>query len=174
MNMPNDKQDDASRLARALAVANALLADARSLHIASVDNGGVPLASYAPFVRDADGAFCVAVSGLAAHGRVLAGSSRVSVMLIEDEQAARQIFARTRLVFDCRVTAQTGTQRAEVFAALRARFGEVAQVLEGLGDFVAYRLVPENGNFVMGFGAAFDVPGGHVDAMRPVEIERKP
>lgn len=172
MDTPAHAADEAARLERALAAAAALLANARSLHIASVTVDGMPLASYAPFARDADGAFRIAVSTLAAHGRVLAAATRVSVMIVEDEQVARQIFARTRAVFDCRVEAQPGAARADVFAALRARFGEVAQMLEGLGDFAAYRLVPEAGQFVMGFGAAFELPDGRLADMRPVRIER--
>lgn len=172
MNTQAHTSDDANRLERAKAAAAELIVAARSLHIASVAVDGMPLASYAPFARDADGAFLIAVSGLAAHGRVLAAAARVSVMIVEDEEAARQIFARTRAVFDCRVEAQPGAARASVFAALRARFGEVAQMLEGLGDFAAYRLEPIHGNFVMGFGAAFDLPDGRLESMRPIRIDK--
>lgn len=164
--------DDASRLERARNTAEGLIANTRSLMIASITADGLPLVSYAPFARDADGGLLIAVSGLAAHGRVLAASERVSVMLVEDEQTARQMFARTRLTFSCRVVPQLDADRAGAFAGLRSRFGEIANLLEGLGDFSAYRLVPEHGNFVMGFGAAFDLPDARIDGMRPVEIER--
>lgn len=169
----NDRpDDDASRLERARATADGLIANTRSLMIASIAADGLPLVSYAPFARDADGGLLIAVSGLAAHGRVLAAAERVSIMLLEDEQAARQIFARTRLTFTCRVAPQIDADRAWVFARLRSRFGEIANLLEGLGDFSAYRLVPEHGNFVMGFGAAFELPDASLDSMRAVEIER--
>jgi len=42
---------------------------------------------------------------------------------------------------------------------MEARFGNVVGLLRGLGDFVMFRLVPQSGRFVMGFGQAFVLAG---------------
>ena len=158
--------------AQARKTCEALLASVRSLILATVAADGEPLASVAPFVRAADGSLLIAVSGLAAHAAQIAANPAVSVMLIEDESTSRQIFARTRLTLRCRAEALTDAGRTQTFAALRGRFGEIAGVLEGLPDFLAVRLVPLSGVFVMGFGAAFRVASPDLTDLRPIRPER--
>lgn len=179
----------------------ALVDNARSLILGTVSANGEPLASVVPFAREPDGGLLIAVSGLAAHAAHLAriadicrrdsaanndgqsavpvaaepllqGTAVVSAMLIEDEAASRQIFARTRLTLRCRVELQSGEDRARGFSRLRERFGEIVGVLEGLPDFVAYRLAPLDGVFVMGFGAAFDLASGDLSSLTPIRSER--
>lgn len=43
--------------------------------------------------------------------------------------------------------------------ALISRFGEMAESLSKLNDFNLYKLVPDNGRYVKGFGQAFNVFG---------------
>jgi len=163
---------DALGVARARA--GDLLHTVRSLILGTIDAAGMPLVSYAPFAWDDSGDLLVAVSALAAHQPALATADRVSVMLIEDEATTRQIFARTRLMLDCEINSSLGPARHEVFAVLRGRFGEIADLLEGLGDFHAYRLTPRRGQFVTGFGAAFVLPNGRIDTMEPVRVDSIP
>jgi heme iron utilization protein len=167
---PADPPPRSDSLGAARSRARELLHTSRSLMLGTIDAAGVPLVSYAPFARDDSGDFLIAVSALAAHQPALATADRVSVMLIEDEAAARQIFARTRLSLECEIKPSPGPDRSQVFAALRERFGEIADLLEGLGDFHAYRLTPRRGQFVTGFGAAFILPDGRIDAMEHVRI----
>ena len=107
-----------------------LLAGARSLILASVDDQGAPLASYAPFVADEAGAFYIFVSSLARHAATLR-NGRVSIMIIQDESSARQIFARPRLTFDCVVeeVARTEEPAADILQRLRQRHGPVMEML---------------------------------------------
>ena len=67
-----------------------------------------PLASYAPFIEDEKGHFYVFLSGLASHSVNLNchhdKQSKLSVLLIEDEQSARNLFARKRLSYSCTVS----------------------------------------------------------------------
>ncbi|THF60567.1 HugZ family protein [Pseudothauera nasutitermitis] len=165
--------DPAAQLAEARTAAQQLLHSARSLILASIDEHGAPLASYAPFALDEHGDFLIAVSGLAAHGRTLAHDRRVSVLLIEDEGAARQIFARRRLNFACTVDALDAAGRTAAFAALEARFGSIARLLDGLPDFSAYRLRRGAANFVLGFGAAFASPSGDLAALAALRPEKE-
>lgn len=168
---PDAPANPADSLAAARARARDLFHSVRSLMLGTIDAAGMPLVSYAPFARDESGDLLIAVSALAAHQPALAAARDVSVLLIEDETAARQIFARTRLTLECGITRSQGEARREVFAALRARFGEIADLLEGLGDFHAYRLTPRRGQLVTGFGAAFSLPDGRVDAIERVRVD---
>jgi len=147
-----------------------LLTGCQSLVLATLDESGAPAPSYAPFVRDRSGAFFVFVSGLADHTRNMGRDDRVGVMLIDDESDSRQIFARRRLMLDCRSEA-IGPDSPEYESRLDAmeqRFGEVVGMLRGLPDFVLFRLVPVSGRFVLGFGQAYAVEGPAMELSGPL------
>ncbi|MGY6038292.1 heme utilization protein HutZ [Aeromonas sp. AE23HZ002T15] len=132
----------------------------RTLQLATVDGEGNPNASYAPFVLQEDG-YYVLISEIARHARNLQQVPKVSLMLIEDETGARELFARKRLTFDAvaEVVARDDVRWEKAIAALEGRFGEIVKGLSNLKDFVLFRLKPEQGLFVKGFGQAFRVSG---------------
>ena len=138
-----------------------LLDGSKTLQLATLDAKGEPSISYAPFVLDAAGNFYIFVSGLSSHTQEIMRYPQVAVLVIADEQDARQIFARTRATYRC--VAETVTREDAAFPpildAMEARFGSVVGVLRGLGDFVLFRLKPQSGRFVMGFGQAFVLAG---------------
>lgn len=138
-----------------------LLAGVQTLQIATLDVAGEPAISYAPFVQDVSGSFYIFVSGLASHTQEILSHPQVSVLLVEDETVARQIFARTRATYRCvaEVVARDDAIFPPMLDALEARFGNVVGLLRGLGDFVLFRLKPVSGRFVMGFGQAFVLAG---------------
>ena len=74
-----------------------------SLCISTVDEEDWPSISYAPFVVDENRSYYVFLSDLAKHTSCLRESGKASVMFIEDEVTSKQIFARTRVVFQCDV-----------------------------------------------------------------------
>ena len=131
--------------------------------LATADADGVPDASYAPFVDAGghDGALLILVSGLARHTANLLQRRRVSVMLIEDESAAGQIFGRRRVTYACRVEPVVRDSAAwkSGLDALQARHGAVVTMLRDLKDFQLLRLVPEGGSLVLGFGKAWRLGG---------------
>ncbi len=145
-----------------------LLTTQQTLQLATLDTNGNPAISYAPFVRDEMGNFYIFISGLASHAQDLLQHPAVAVMLIADEQDARQIFARTRVTYQCsaEVVTRDTPEATSLLDAMQARFGEVVGVLRGLGDFVLFRLKPQSGRFVMGFGQAFVLTG---DALQTLE-----
>jgi putative heme iron utilization protein len=165
-------EDQARRLERVRAALAEHLSQVNSLMLATLCDDGAPLASYAPCIRDADGAFCVFISELSAHTRNLRRSPNASVLLIEDEQGAREPFARRRVTL--RVTAEfvppEEDRWIDLANAFEGRFGQIIQVFRGLGDFRLVRLVPRAGSFVVGFGQAYDLSGdrltelAHIDA----------
>lgn len=128
----------------------------RTLQLATVDSEGNPNASYAPFVLQEDG-YYVLISEIARHARNLQQVPKVSLMLIEDETGARELFARKRLTFDAlaEVVARDDVRWSQAIAALEGRFGEIVKGLSNLKDFVLFRLKPEQGLFVKGFSYNF-------------------
>ncbi|UJS25821.1 HugZ family protein [Thiothrix winogradskyi] len=138
-----------------------LLKRAKTLQMATLDAVGEPSISYAPFVQDDAGNFYIFVSRLSSHTQEILQHPQLSVLLIEDEQEARQIFARTRVTYRCvaEVVAREAAEYAPLLDAMEVRFGNVVGLLRGLGDFVMFRLVPQSGRFVMGFGQAFVLAG---------------
>lgn len=147
-----------------------LLMHTQSLQLATLNADGEPGISYAPFVQDETGSFVIFISGLATHTHDLLRHPTAAVLLIADEQATRQIFARTRVSYRCHasVIARDATEFPALLDALQARFGEVVGVLRGLGDFVLFRLQPQVGRFVMGFGQAFVLGGEDLRELQPI------
>ncbi len=134
-----------------------------TLQLATQDANGIPNASYAPFALADDG-FYILVSDLARHGINLKQSPRVSVMLVEDEAEARSVFARRRLTFDAvaELIARDSQGFAKGVQVLSGRFGEMIDNLAALTDFNLFKLVPERGLYVKGFGQAFSLSGAEL------------
>lgn len=137
----------------------ALIDAQRSLHLATRASDGEPEASYAPFVSDADGNFYIFVSELTRHTRNLLQHPRLSVLLIEPEADASQVFARRRVSYECvaEIVDRDDPQWQTRLEAFEERFGPVIEMLRGLTDFYLFRLVPQNGRFVKGFGQAYTI-----------------
>ncbi|MGX9460375.1 heme utilization protein HutZ [Shewanella sp. A14] len=138
----------------------AFKAQRTTLQLATQDANGIPNASYAPFALADDG-FYILVSELARHGTNLKASSRLSVMLIEDESEAKSVFARKRLTFDA--TAEIVDRNSVTFSkgvsVLSSRFGDMVDNLASLTDFNLFKLTPHHGLYVKGFGQAFSLSG---------------
>ncbi|MFG0607465.1 heme utilization protein HutZ [Vibrio mimicus] len=132
----------------------------KTLLLATVDAQGHPNASYAPFVQNQEGYF-VLISQLALHARNLEANPHVSIMMVEDESEAQQLFARKRLTFNAlaNVVERDSELWCQVIAQMEARFGEIINGLSQLQDFILFRFKPEQGLFVKGFGQAYRVSG---------------
>ncbi len=132
----------------------------RTLQLATVDGEGRPNVSYAPFVQNQEGYF-VLISQIARHARNLLENPNVSLMMIEDEDTSKQLFARKRLTFDAVATVvERDTELwRQVVGQMKERFGEIIDGLSKLEDFVLFNLKAEQGLFVKGFGQAFQVSG---------------
>ena len=151
--------------------ATALLRSFRTLQMATASAAGEPEASYAPFVRTGDNAFYICVSDLSRHTGHLAATGRASVLIVEDESASPQLFARRRLVFECEAEpVERGTERWHaIMAVFERKFGEVITLIRPLADFRTFALHPRRGVFVKGFGQAHRIAAGAgLDAFRDV------
>lgn len=151
--------------------AMAFLASLKTLQMATASAAGEPEASYAPFVRTGDGAFYVCVSDLSRHTGHLVATGRASVLIVEDESRAAQLFARRRLAFQCRAEpVERGAARWHgIMDLFERKFGEVAGLIRPLADFRTFALVPRRGVFVKGFGQAYRIAGPVLDALRRVQ-----
>jgi heme iron utilization protein len=131
----------------------------QSVVLATVSAEGSPQISYAPCVLDKARNIYIFVSGLSAHTQNLLANGKVSAMFVEDEAQTPQIFARKRLSYGCTAAiVERESDRWEAIAQqFEARFGNIIDMMKGLADFQIFQLSPQSGNFVIGFGAAYQV-----------------
>lgn len=132
----------------------------KTLQLATVDCEGKPNVSYAPFVLLDDG-YYILISEIARHARNLLQNPDASLMLVEDEDTSKQLFARKRLTFDATAILVTRDEDKweKAVAQMKERFGDIIDGLSSLEDFKLFRLKPIQGLFVKGFGQAFQVSG---------------
>ncbi len=131
----------------------------RSVLMATVNQDGVPEASYAPYVTDDNGSYYVFVSGLARHTRDFQETGHVSLQFIENEDSAQNLFARRRLTLLCDVSVipRESPVGEEILDHFMQSFGRFINTLCGLSDFQLFRLNPRCGLYVRGFGQTFRV-----------------
>lgn len=141
-----------------------------SVILSTVSETGMPNASYAPFVMDEAKNLYIYVSGLSTHTQNLHANPRVSVLLIEDETTAEQVFARRRLNYECLATPidRETEEWNQIVARFERRFGQIIDVLRGLSDFRIFKLTPQEGRFVVGFGAAYGIRGENLNQLVPL------
>ncbi|MFQ4137063.1 HugZ family protein [Nodosilinea sp. PGN35] len=130
-----------------------------SLMLSTVSDTGQPQASYAPYVIDDAYQIYIFTSGLSAHTANLQTTGLASILLIEDEADAPQVFARQRITYDCqaRLLPRDTALWDAIADRFERRFGEITAMLRSLDDFQIFCLSPQAGRFVMGFGAAYQV-----------------
>ena len=141
----------------------------RSLQLATISESRQPLSSYAPFYRSASGNFYILVSDLASHSSNLE-NGQASILLIEDEQDCRQIYARQRIQFLCQCE-EISRESENLFTTsgqLRIRHGEIIDTLLCLSDFRMIRLIPLTGQYIRGFGQAYTI-NGSLDELTPIQ-----
>lgn len=146
----------------------------KSLILGTVGKQGLPRISYAPYVRMTSGEFCIYLSRLSEHTTELIGNPVASVLLIEDESEASQIFARMRISFlcDAMVIDRGNSEFKNIMNLFAKRFGSIVDLLTSLPDFVLFRLVPRSGRFIIGFGQAYDLSGEQLDELTHIGPEQ--
>jgi putative heme iron utilization protein len=86
-------------------------------------------------------------------------TTRASVMFIEDETRTGNFFARERFTCECRVEVvdRESKEWRTVMSLFKKKFGRVFAMICPLPDFTLFRLIPNGGLYVRGFGQAFEV-----------------
>ncbi len=139
----------------------------KSLMLSSINEEGEPYASYAPFaVTEENDGFYVLLSTIAVHAKNLLANSKASVLIIEDEDSARELFARLRCNYSVNAEyIKHGTDAFEkAVKVLENRHGERSRQLSELSDFHMFKLTPKGGRYVTGFGRAYMLAGDSLTA----------
>lgn len=147
--------------------ARRLLRGCRHATLASLAEGGGPFASLVAVASDARGCPLLLLSDLARHTRNLARDPRAS-LLLDGSEGRRERLAAPRLTL-------TGTVApAPDGDAARRRYlcaHPEAERLLVLADFRFYRLIPDAGHLVAGFGRIDTVDAG--DLLVPEDLARE-
>ena len=143
----------------------------QTLQLSTITSEGKPNGSYSPFVADDSGNFYIFVSQLASHTQDLLSNPQASILLIQDEAETRQIFARRRLSYQCNVDVvdADNADYSPMLDAMEQRFGNVVELLRTLPDFILFRLTPNQGQYVHGFGKAYKLLGKGLLALEHID-----
>lgn len=157
MNESNLKQTTQDKLA--VEICN-FINSRQSLQLASLDADGSPYASYAPF-GIGENCLYVLLSEIALHAINLQVNPTASVLVVEDEDTADELFARIRVNY--RVEAEMLEADSDVWKEgielMANRLGERINGLSKLSDFRLFKLHPRGGRYVKGFGRAYHITG---------------
>ncbi|MCV6612514.1 MAG: pyridoxamine 5'-phosphate oxidase family protein [Amphritea sp.] len=134
-----------------------MLSDRKTLQLATQGEQG-PEASYAPFLFSG-GCFYLFISDLAGHTQNMLREPGVGIMLIDDEQDCRNLFARQRVTFQCdvREISRSAEGYSVLLDQLAEKQGNTIDLLRTLGDFRLLELKPLQGRLVVGFGKAMEI-----------------
>ena len=149
---------------------HSLLGSFQSLILGTADAEGEPDASYAPAVIDEDRNLYIYISGLSRHTGNIRATGRASALIIEDESLAGQLFARMRVTYACRaecIERGSSTWEAQM-SDFTDKFGRLMHHLKTMEDFDLFKLVPQEGRLVTGFGRAFDLSGPRMEVIEHV------
>ncbi len=130
----NSKTED-QEFAEARAGHEALLRGFLSIQLGTANHAGVPEASYSPSVADEEGNFYIHVSELASHTSNLRDCARASVLIIEDESTAENLFARKRVAYQCSalLIERHSDQWESVVDKFEEKFGKIIGFLKNDG-----------------------------------------
>ncbi|MBF0266616.1 MAG: pyridoxamine 5'-phosphate oxidase family protein [Gammaproteobacteria bacterium] len=157
---------------------NLLVNNRKSLFLSSYNQNQEPLASYAPYVNSDEKSFYIYISELAGHteniNNAFENNKPVSLMLIEDEQESRNIFARNRLTYLCQVVLvpRDSEQWHHIMSLFREKFDQTIDVLMQLSDFKLFSLTAISGKYVSGFGKTFVLQGSEWKLYKPNKYDK--
>lgn len=135
--------------------------DFQSVVLGTLDEKGLPFGSYAPFVYT-EHKFYIFISNVAKHAINLQRNPTVSLVFIEDEHKAEQIFARKRISLQCSSSMIKREEKkfTEVMNTFKTKFSEdMVGMLMGMSDFNLYELHTDYGEATYGFGEAYNIGG---------------
>lgn len=143
---------------------HAFINEFKTLLLATTSPEGVPEASYAPYVAH-QSEYYIFISELAAHTRNLARTGKASVLVIEDESKAHQLFARKRATLQCEAVEITRDMPhcEPLLQLFDERFGKFFGLLRQLPDFHLYRLTPTSASYIAGFAKAYTLTGSDLN-----------
>ena len=133
----------------------------QSVMISSLTKENEPFASYTPYVK-VENSYYVIMSKIAQHYENVMHHPLMTIMFLEDESSAHNIFFRKRLTY---VVETSITEDANIKTAFINRFGGFVERLFQM-DFVMVKCVIKQGHFIIGPGQAY-----HVDENQHVILQ---
>ncbi|WP_096087373.1 HugZ family protein [Agaribacterium haliotis] len=132
----------------------------KSLQLASLSKNQEAYASYAPFALG-DNCIYVLLSDIAVHAINLKANPKASILIIEDEDSAEQLFARKRVNYsvEAKHIAHESDGWQQGIDTLADRLGPTSRHLSTLSDFKLFSLTVNTGRYVKGFGKAYALKG---------------
>ncbi|MGL4374773.1 MAG: HugZ family protein [Turicibacter sp.] len=131
------------------------LLEQKSMMISSMNGDNIPEISYAPFMMK-DNKIYIYLSRAANHYHNLIKNPDCSVMMIQDEQDATNIFARNRVSYQCVAKKLEVIDEAIVEQFSVKHDQATLKALKKL-DFEWFELTIVKGRLVLGFGKAFEI-----------------
>lgn len=139
-----------------------LIDSLKTVIVSSVHSDMQCVGSYTPFVRVGEEIY-ICLSSVAEHYHsIKANPSKISLLFIEDESAAKTIFARNR--FSVKAEAkfvEDEALRNEIFDKLAEKNPKESAIkqLRNMSDFYVIKVELKDGRYVKGFGAAYNSKG---------------
>lgn len=132
-----------------------LLAQSTTLTLASLDDVQFPDASLAPYLYH-EGCFWIFVSQLSKHTANLLEREKASVLIHEEVVNPANPFTLKRASAQCTVE-DIRENKDAILDKMAERLGATVGLLRQLGDFHLIKLTPQNGQYIAGFGQAFEI-----------------
>lgn len=132
----------------------------KSLQLATAGKNTEPYASYSPFAIG-DDCLYVLLSEMAVHATNLQENSAASVMIIQDEDNAKELFARMRINYSVKaeMLGYDNENWTLGINTLIKRHGDRINKLSQLSDFKLFKLTPTGGRYIKSFGKAYSLTG---------------
>ncbi len=131
----------------------------QTVMLSTVSKEGEPFASYSPFVEDEEGNFYVFISTAVPHSHNMYATKKAHILFIEDESKASHIYARKRMYFkaDVEKLEENDSKNEKIHQLFKDKFKEAVSFFPAMKDFRFYKLMPKEGNLVLGFGSAYKI-----------------
>ncbi|MEO1430766.1 MAG: pyridoxamine 5'-phosphate oxidase family protein [Cyanobacteria bacterium J06633_8] len=158
-------------IARVKAAYALLINTVKTVVLGTVSADNMPNVSYAPFIIDEAKNIYVFVSKFSIHTYNLQANSRASLMLIEDENRSKQIFARRRITYSCKATTvdKNGTEWDFIANKFEKRFGNIVYMFSNLPDINIMKFTPYEGLFMMDFGSTYKIKSDDLERLIYIE-----
>ncbi len=131
----------------------------QSVLLSTVDANAEPFVSYSPYVEDEEGNFYIFISTAVKHSHNINANGKAHIMFLEDESVTDHIYARKRMYFkaDAKAFEEDDKREEKIHELFKKRFGDKVSFFPMMKDSRFYKLTPRDGNFVLGFGAAYKI-----------------
>lgn len=145
---------------------DSLLARARTVLMAAPGDGEMPEMGVTPLIWH-DGDMFIYPSRLSAHVRAMLDAGQAAFLVIEDEAAAQNIWARKRIKFDAELYEidRKSDEFDVICDGFESRHGPTMGLIRDFTDFHLLRLRPTGGVMVIGFAQAYRLAGPDLAVM---------